>query len=65
MAINNSWLEMQIVNQIQVAENFKNTCLIASAKDDGQTDKDEKKILEKINRETDSYIKALKKIMKD
>ncbi len=63
MAVNNTWLEMQIVNQIQVAENFKNTCVIASQKDDGKTSRDEQKILNKINKETDSYIKALRKII--
>ena len=63
MAVNNTWLEMQIVNQIQVAENFKNTCIIASKKDDGKTSRDEQKILDKINKETDSYIKALRKII--
>ena len=54
---------MQIVNQIQVAENFKNTCLIESRKDDGITSKEEQKILDRINKETDSYIKALRKIL--
>lgn len=63
MAVNNKWLEMQIVNQIQVAENFKNTSVIASKKDDGKTSRDEQKILDKINKETDSYIKALRKII--
>jgi len=63
MAVNNTWMEMQIVNQIQVSENFKNTCLIASQKDDGKISREEKKILDKINKETDAYIKALRKIM--
>ncbi len=63
MAIENAWMERQIVNQIQVAENFKNTCLIASKKDDGKTSNEERKVLNKINKETDSYIKALKKLI--
>ncbi len=63
MSINNTWMEMQIVNQIQVSESFKNTCLIASQKDDGKTSREEKKILDKINKETDAYIKALKKMI--
>ena len=63
MAIENPWMEMQIVNQIKISENFKNTCYIASKKDDGVTSEEEKKILEKINTETDSYIKALRKII--
>ena len=63
MALNNNWMEMQIVNQIQVAENFKNTCYIASQKDDGVTSKEEQKILDRINKETDAYIKGLRKII--
>ena len=59
----NNYLEMQIVNQIQLAENFKNTCKIASKKDDGVTSKEEQKILRKIDKVTDSYIKELRKIL--
>ncbi len=61
--MSNTWMEMQILNQIQASENFKNTCLLASQKDDGITSKEEQKMLNKINKETDSYIKALRKIL--
>ena len=63
MSVENNYLEMQIVNQIQLAENFKNTCKIATTKDDGITSKEEQKILNKINRETDAFIKGLRKIL--
>ena len=59
----NKYLEMQIVNQITVSENFKNTCMIASKQDDGITSAEEMKILKKIDKETDAYIKALQKII--
>lgn len=65
MAIENNYLEMQVLNQIQMAENFKKTCRIASQKDDVVTDKKERKILEKIDKETNSYINGLKKILKE
>ena len=64
MAINNNYLEMQIMNQIQMADNFKNTCRIAFQKEDGVIDKDERKILDKLTKETDTYIKNLQKILK-
>lgn len=60
----NNYIEMQILNQIQMSENFKTTCRLASQQDDTVIDTDEKKILEKIYKETDSYIKKLQKILK-
>jgi len=65
MSVNNTYLETQIVNQITMVENFKSTCKIASTKDDGVTSKEEKKILDKIDKESDKYIKKLKKILKE
>ena len=62
--MDNNYIEMQILNQIQISENFKTTCRLASQQDDGVIDTDEKKILEKIYKETDSYIKKLQKILK-
>lgn len=60
----NNYLEMQIVNQVQMTENFKSTCRIASQKDDGVTDKEEWKILDKIDKEADDFIKGLRKLLK-
>ena len=44
-----------------MVESFKVTCKIASMKDDGITSKEEQKLLDKINKESDAYIKNLKK----
>lgn len=63
MALENTYLETQIMNQIHMVENFKSTCKMATLKDDGQTSKDEEKALAKIAKESDAYIKALKKII--
>lgn len=54
---------MQIVNQIQMVKNFNNSCLIASAKDDGKTSKEEQKILNQIYKASEDYIKKLNKII--
>ena len=48
----NNYIEMQILNQIQMSENFKTTCRLASQQDDGVIDTDEKKILERIYKES-------------
>lgn len=63
MSLDNSYLQTQIINQIQMVENFKSTCKIASLKDDGITSKEEQKLLDKIAKESDSYIKGLKKLI--
>lgn len=63
MSLDNTYLQTQIINQIQMVENFKSTCKIASLKDDGITSKEEQKLLDKIAKESDSYIKGLKKLI--
>ena len=63
MSVTNTYLETQIVNQINMVENFKHTCKLASLKDDGVTSKEEEKILAKLTKESDAYIKRLKKII--
>ncbi|MCR4849927.1 MAG: hypothetical protein K5870_01580 [Lachnospiraceae bacterium] len=64
MSVNNNYLEMQIVNQVQIAKSFKNNCAVATKKDDGRTSKGEEKLLKKINKATDDYIIALNKLLK-
>lgn len=63
MSITNTYMEMQIVNQIQMVKNFNNSCLIASSKDDGKTSKEEQKILNQIYKASEDYIKKLNKII--
>lgn len=61
--MDNTFLQSQILNQIHMVESFKANCKIASMKDDGKTSKEEQKILDKINKESDAYIKSLKKLI--
>lgn len=56
-------LQMQIMNHMQQCENFKNTCKISALKDDGVVSKEESKILSTIEKETDAYVKQLKKLL--
>ncbi len=64
MSVTNNYLEMQIVNQVQIAKSFKNNCEVATKKDDGKTSKEEHKLLKKINKAADDYIIALNKLLK-
>lgn len=63
MSITNTYLETQIINQINMVESFKQSCKLASLKDDGVISKDEQKILDKIQKESDLYIKNLRKVI--
>lgn len=61
--MDNSYMQMQIMNHIQQCENFKNTCKLSALKDDGVVSKEESKALSLIEKETDAYIKQLKKLI--
>lgn len=63
--IDNVFIKSQITNQIMVTESFKQYCEMAALKNDGVVDKEEQKVLNKINKCTDSYLKELKKIVKE
>lgn len=63
MSLDNTYLQAQIINQIQMVENFKSSCRIATLKDDGITSKKEQKLLDKITKESDAYIKGLRKLV--
>lgn len=58
----NSFIKAQINNTITMLENFKTGVKLASYQDDGTMDKSEKKMIEKIYKETDKYIAELEKI---
>ena len=60
--MDNKFLENSIQAMILYAENFKTNCKLATLQDDGTTNKQEEKLLKKINSLTDDYIKGLKKL---
>ena len=60
---NNRYLKTQIQSQILAADNFVSICKMSALKNDGVVDKDEDKLLKKVEKITDDYTKALKKLI--
>lgn len=59
----NSFLKLSITNAILVSENFKKSCRADALKDDGQISSEEERLLSKIDKCTDKYIKELNKLL--
>ena len=59
----NVFLDLQIQNQIMQVENFMKMCEHAAKKDDDKIDQHELKLLKTITKESDKYIKELKKLL--
>lgn len=60
---NNRYLKTQIQGQILAADNFVSICRMSALKNDGVIDKDEDKLLKRVEKITDDYTKALKKLI--
>ncbi|MBR4343900.1 MAG: hypothetical protein IKP88_14600 [Lachnospiraceae bacterium] len=58
----NSYMHLHIKNQILEVENFNKLLRGAAKKDDGIIDEYERKILKKIKKASDKYIREMKKI---
>ena len=59
----NPYLDVQIMNEIMETENFVKLCNAAAKKDDGAIDVNEAKMLKAIKKRSQSYIKALRKLI--
>lgn len=60
----NQFLRIQIENIINTLNTFIAGCELAAKKDDGMIDKKEEKILKRIKKATEKYIKELKFLTK-
>lgn len=60
----NSYIRLEITNQMMNCKNFLIACDRAAYKDDGKLDKQEKKQLAKLEKVTQKYIKELEKVTK-
>lgn len=60
----NSYIRLEITNQMMNCRNFLLACNQAAYKDDGKLDKQEKKQLEKLEKVTQKYVKELEKVTK-
>lgn len=58
----NSYIEAQIMNMTAITKTFNQSCRMAAMKNDGQIDKTEEKILKKIDKATQRFIKDLQNI---
>ena len=58
----NPYIKLEISQMMLVAKNFSVSCRSAALKDDGTVDEKEKKVLDKISKATEKYIKTLEKL---
>lgn len=58
----NPHIQLEITNEMLVTKNFINSCRVAAMKDDGIIDKDEQKLLNKIAKASNKFIKELEKL---
>lgn len=56
----NPYMKVQIKNQILEAENFILLLKDAAKKDDGLIDSDEEKLIKKLEKATEKYVKEMK-----
>lgn len=60
----NSFIKLEITQQIMNCRNFMESCKRAALKDDGKIDKKEQKQLDKLEKVTMKYRKELEKVMR-
>ena len=60
----NSYIRLEITNQVMNCNSFLMACKRDALKDDGKIDKQEKKQLEKLEKATQKYVKELEKVAK-
>lgn len=58
----NVFLQSEILNMRLIMKGFQQRCEIAATKDDGKVDKEEEKVLKRINAATERFLKELSKI---
>ena len=58
----NDYINAQIMNMKLITQTFKQSCQMAAIKNDGQIDKNEEKVLKKINAAAERFIKELDNI---
>lgn len=58
----NIFIQTEIMNMKLMAENFRKRCEFAAMQDDGKIDREEEKMLKKINAATDKFIRELSRI---
>ena len=60
----NKYLQNQIEAMKLYLENFRQACRLATLQDDGNTSKDEEKVIKKIDSLSEDFIKGLNRLLK-
>lgn len=63
ISVRNNYLKIQIQNQLLTVDNFLSICKLSALQDDGVVDKDEEKLLKKLEKASAEYKKALNKLI--
>ena len=63
IAVRNNYLKIQIQNQLLAVDNFMSICKLSALQDDGVVDKDEEKLLKRLEKVTSDYKKALNRLV--
>lgn len=58
----NTYISAQIINMKFMVQTFKQSCQMGALKDDGRIDKDEARIIQKINIASDKFLKELENL---
>ena len=61
----NTYMESYIFNAIAYVKTFKDTLRMAAMKNDGRIDKQEQKIIDKVDKLTEKYVRELEKLVDD
>lgn len=63
VTVKNNYLKIQIQSQLLAVDNFMSICKLSALQDDGVVDKDEEKLLKKLEKAAGDYKKALNKLI--
>lgn len=63
ISVRNNYLKIQIQNQLLSVDNFMSICKLSALQDDGVVDKEEEKLLKRIEKATSDYKKALNRLI--
>lgn len=58
----NQYINAQILNMTTMVKTFTQSCRMAALKDDGTIDRNEQKMLDKINKASERFIKELEAV---
>lgn len=61
----NLYIKSQISNMTTMGNAFKKACHLAATQDDGKINREEEKILKKLDKATDRFLKEINAVIQD